>query len=136
MDLRLMDATATVLIIEDSPVVQHLVRATLSPLGLDLLFADDGETGLELVRKHRPRLITLDIGLPGIDGWEVLDRLRADPATAQIDVIVVTAHVQESMRKAAEDRGASGFVTKPFRPAELRLAAAELLEPMPAAVSP
>ena len=128
-----MDASATVLIIEDSPVVQHLLRATLTPLGLDLLFADDGETGLELALAHAPSLITLDIGLPGIDGWEVLSKLRSDPVTAEIDVIVVTAHAQESMREAAASRGAEGFVTKPFRPAELRTVAAGLLARSPAA---
>ncbi|MBT8194712.1 MAG: response regulator [Acidimicrobiia bacterium] len=128
-----MDVSATVLIIEDSPVVQHLLRATLTPLGLDLLFADDGESGLELALAHAPSLITLDIGLPGIDGWDVLSKLRSDPVTAGIDVIVVTAHAQESMREAAADRGAEGFVTKPFRPAELRTVAAALLARSPAA---
>ncbi len=126
-----MEAPATVLVIEDSPVVQHLLRATLTPLGLDLLFADDGESGLQLAQSHLPKLVTLDIGLPGIDGWEVLSHLRSDSGTSQIAVIVVTAHAQESMRKAAADRGAEGFVTKPFRPADLRLAVAELLDPSP-----
>jgi CheY-like chemotaxis protein len=125
----LMDSPATILVIEDSPVVQHLLRATLTPLGSELLFAADGESGLELAQIHKPSLITLDIGLPGIDGWQVLTRLRSDPATAHIAVIVVTAHAQESMRQAAADRGAEGFVTKPFRPADLRLAVAELLDP-------
>ena len=128
-----MDAPVKVLVIEDSPMVQHLLRATLTPLGLDLLFAADGETGLEVAQAHIPRLITLDIGLPGIDGWDVLSTLRGDPATAHIAVIVLTAHAQESMRETAADRGAEGFVTKPFRPAELREAAAALLEPSPAA---
>ena len=129
-----MDAPATVLIIEDSPVVQHLMRATLTPLGYTLLFAEDGETGLGLAQSHRPDLITLDIGLPGIDGWEVLTQLRGRPATSGIVVVVVTAHAQESMRKAAEDSGAEGFVTKPFRPADLRLTVAGLLESAPAAL--
>ena len=130
-----MDAPAKVLVIEDSPVVQHLLRATLTPLGMELLFANDGESGLAMAQIHRPRLITLDIGLPGIDGWEVLAKLRGDSATSRIAVIVVTAHAQESMRKAAADRGAEGFVTKPFRPAELRLVASALLEPAPAPVA-
>jgi putative two-component system response regulator len=130
-----MDATATILIIEDSPVVQHLLRATLTPLGLELLFAVDGETGLHLAQVHKPSLITLDIGLPGIDGWEVLTKLRSDQATSPIAVVVVTAHAQESMRQAAADRGAEGFVTKPFRPADLRMAVAELLDPVPAGLA-
>jgi two-component system phosphate regulon response regulator PhoB len=123
-----MDTPATVLVIEDSPVVQHLLRATLAPLGVDLLFAEDGETGLEFARTHLPDLITLDIGLPGIDGWEVLARLRSNCSTSHIGVVVVTAHAQESMRKAAVESGAEGFMTKPFRPADLRLAVGGLLD--------
>ena len=126
-----MDAPATVLVIEDSPVVQHLLRATLTPLGYSLLFAEDGETGLSLAQAYLPDLITLDIGLPGIDGWGVLTQLRGDSTTSEVAVVVVTAHAQESMRKAAEDSGADGFVTKPFRPADLRLIVAGLLEPAP-----
>jgi two-component system phosphate regulon response regulator PhoB len=122
-----MDTLATVLVIEDSPVVQHLLRATLTPLGVDLLFADDGESGLDVARTHLPELITLDIGLPGIDGWEVLAQLRNDCSTAQIGVVVVTAHAQESMRRAATDLGAEGFITKPFRPQDLRLEVGGLL---------
>ena len=129
-----MDAQATVLVIEDSPVVQHLLRATLTPLGHTLLFAEDGEAGLGLAQVHLPDLITLDIGLPGMDGWEVLTRLRGDAATSEIAVIVLTAHVQESMRQEAEDNGADSFVTKPFRPADLRLIVAGLLEPAPTAL--
>jgi DNA-binding response OmpR family regulator len=123
-----MDSRATVLIIEDSPVVQHLLRATLTPLGVGLLFASDGETGLDLARAHLPEMIILDIGLPGIDGWEVLGRLRSEPPTAPMGVLVLTAHAQESMRQAAVDLGADGFMTKPFRPDELRRAVDGLLE--------
>ena len=122
-----MDAVTTVLVIEDSPVVQHLLRATLTPMGVNLLFADDGEAGLELARTHQPEVITLDIGLPGIDGWQVLAGLRSDVATAHIGVIVLTAHAQKSVEQAAADRGADGFITKPFRPADLRSAVAGLL---------
>ncbi len=124
---------ATVLIIEDSPVVQHLLRVTLAALEVDLLFAADGETGLELARTLKPDLITLDIGLPGIDGWQVLNEVRADSKTSHIGVIVLTAHAQKSMEQAAEDSGADGFFAKPFHPAELRSAVQRLLERIPAA---
>ncbi len=123
---------ATVLVIEDSPVVQHLLRVTLSSLRVKLIFADCGERGLELARAHKPDLITLDIGLPGIDGWQVLNALRADYETSGTAVIVLTAHAQESMEQAAADSGADGFFPKPFQPAELRKAVGGLLERMPA----
>jgi CheY-like chemotaxis protein len=130
-----MEAPATVLVIEDSPVVQHLLRATLTPLGVDLLFASDGESGLDVARTQLPDLITLDIGLPGIDGWEVLTQLRSSPSTSQIGVVVVTAHAQESTRIAAADLGAERFVTKPFRPQDLRSAVSELLDSLAAPVA-
>jgi len=130
-----MEAPATVLVIEDSPVVQHLLRATLTPLGVDLLFASDGESGLDVARTQLPDLITLDIGLPGIDGWEVLTQLRSSPSTSQIGVVVVTAHAQESTRIAAANLGAERFVTKPFRPQDLRSAVSELLDSLAAPVA-
>ena len=123
-----MDAPTTVLVIEDSPVVQHLLRATLTPMGVELLFAADGEEGLDLARLHLPQVITLDIGLPGIDGWEVLAEVRSEQATAGIGVIVLTAHAQKSMEIAAAEGGADGFITKPFRPEDLRLAVGGLLD--------
>ena len=119
------------LIIEDSPVVQHLLRVTLAALEVDLLFADDGETGLELARTRKPDLITLDIGLPGIDGWHVLAEVRADSETSHIGVIVLTAHAQKSMEQAAAESGADGFLAKPFQPAELRKAVERLLDRLP-----
>jgi len=123
-----MDSRAAILVIEDSPVVQHLLRATLTPMGVGLLFAPDGETGLDLARTHLPESIILDIGLPGIDGWEVLRRLRSDSLTTGTQVLVLTAHAQESMKQAATSLGADGFMTKPFRPDDLRLAVGGLLE--------
>ncbi|NNC90877.1 MAG: response regulator [Acidimicrobiia bacterium] len=127
-DQSLMNAAPLVLVIEDSPVVQHLLRATLTPMGVGLLFAGDGETGLELARAHVPEVITLDIGLPGINGWGVLAEVRSAPATAGIGVIVLTAHVQKSMEIAAVEGGADGFITKPFRPQDLRAEVGGLLD--------
>ena len=110
----------TILVIEDSPVVQHLFRAVLAPQGFELVFADDGEAGLEAALALVPDAILLDIGLPKLDGWEVLTRLRADSSLAHVAVLVVTAHAQPSFAAAAERYGADGFVTKPFRPGDLR----------------
>lgn len=122
-----MDTNVTILVIEDSPVVQHLIRVTLTPLGVNLVTADDGESGLEAMRAHLPDLIVLDIGLPGIDGWQVLSELRSNAETSDIGVIVLTAHAQKSMEQAAFEGGANLFMTKPFRPDELRLEAGALL---------
>lgn len=122
-----METPFTVLVIEDSPVVQHVLRATLAPLGGEMFMAEDGESGLHLARIHRPDVITLDIGLPGMNGWEVLTELRSDADTAGIGVVVLTAHIQESMKQIALERGADGFLGKPFQPEALRASVASLL---------
>ena len=111
---------ATVLIVEDSPSVRRLIEVSVRPLGVKVISAEDGIGGLAMARSEAPDVILLDIGLPGIDGWEVLRELRADPETADISVIIVTAHAQPEVAAAAERRGADGFITKPFRPGHLR----------------
>jgi len=111
---------ATVLIVEDSPSVRRLIEVSVRPLGVTIISAEDGIRGLAMARSEAPDVILLDIGLPGIDGWEVLRELRADAATADISVIIVTAHAQPEVAAAAERRGADGFITKPFRPGHLR----------------
>jgi len=111
---------ATVLIVEDSPSVRRLIEVSVRPLGVKVIAAEDGIRGLEMARREMPDVILLDIGLPGIDGWEVLRELREDPETAEISVIIVTAHAQPEVAAAAEQRGADGFITKPFRPGHLR----------------
>ena len=117
----------TVLVIEDSPVVQHLIRASLAPLGPAVRQALDGESGAAAAFDDPPDLILLDIGLPLLNGWGVLARLRADARTTQIPVVVVTAHAQPHMADRADEQGADGFVTKPFRPQDLRRIVAEQL---------
>ena len=111
---------ATVLIVEDSPSVRRLIEVSVRPLGVKIIAAEDGLSGLAMARSDVPDVILLDIGLPGIDGWEVLRELRSDPTTADISVIIVTAHAQPEVAAAAERRGADGFITKPFRPGHLR----------------
>ena len=130
-----MESPRTILIIEDSPVVQRLFRATLAPLELDLHFAADGEAGLEAAGELMPDAIMLDIGLPKIDGWQVLSELRSQPSTEHLVVLVITAHAEPASAEAAEKRGADGFMTKPFRPDDLRAAIAMLLDQVPAATA-
>ncbi len=113
-------AAATVLIDEDSPSERRLIEVSVRPLGLRMLSAEDGISGLAMAKAELPDVILLDIGLPGIDGWEVLRELRGDAATADIGIIIVTAHAQPEVAAAAERRGADGFITKPFRPGHLR----------------
>ncbi|MFV2000102.1 MAG: response regulator [Acidimicrobiia bacterium] len=116
-----------VLVIEDSASVRRLIEVCLRVLGVDVKSANDGTSGLEAIRQERPDAVVLDIGLPGLDGWEVLRRLRDDPATADLKVLVLTAHAQPEMADRAAKGGADSFMTKPFRPLDLRVQVEKLL---------
>lgn len=109
-----------ILIIEDSAVIRRLMEVCLRSTALELETADDGRSGLAAIRRQMPDLVVLDIGLPGMDGWEVLSRLRADPATRSLAVVVLTAHAEEESRRRADAGGADDFVTKPFQPNHFR----------------
>jgi CheY-like chemotaxis protein len=116
-----------VLVIEDSASVRRLIEVCLRVLGVDVTSAADGVSGLEAVRTVQPDAVVLDIGLPGLDGWEVLRQLRSDEGTASIKVLVLTAHAQPEMADRAEQGGADSFMTKPFRPLDLRVQVEKLL---------
>lgn len=117
----------SVLVIEDSASVRRLIEVCLRPLGVQVRSAEDGLLGLEAATSDLPQAIVLDIGLPGMDGWEVLARLRGDDATKHVKVLVLTAHAQPEMADRAAAKGADAFMTKPFRPEELRESVQELL---------
>ena len=113
-------ARPQVLVVEDSPGIRRLIEVCLRPIDVDLRVAEDGPTGLEAARRTHPDLLVLDIGLPEMDGWEVLRHLRSDEATAELPVLVLTAHAEEESRRRATEGGADGFVTKPFQPDDFR----------------
>jgi CheY-like chemotaxis protein len=97
-------------------------------------FAEDGLIGLDAARAAVPDAIILDIGLPGLDGWEVLAQLRSDSNTVGIRVLVLTAHAQPEMADRAAAGGADAFMTKPFRPNDLRESVEALLDTNAASV--
>ena len=116
-----------ILVIEDSPLVQKLLAVCLRDLGRPVEGALDGPSGLEAACARPPALLILDIGLPGMDGWEVLRRMRQEPGCDGVPVLVLTAHAQEEYRLEADRRGADAFMTKPFEPETLRVTIARLL---------
>lgn len=124
-----------VLVVEDSAVIQRLITVCLRPAGVTVETRDDGPTGLEAALELQPDLLILDVGLPRMDGWEVLERIRTDDRTKDIKVLVLTAHAQEETRERADRGGADAFLTKPFRPDDLRSVALDLLEAPKAATA-
>lgn len=105
-----------ILVIDDEPSILDLVTAYLTPEGYEVRTATDGLTGLELARTYKPNLVVLDIMLPGIDGLEMLARLRRD---SDAYVILLTAKTEETDKIIGLAVGADDYVTKPFSPREL-----------------
>ncbi len=104
-------AVGTLLIIDDDPHARELLRRTFSKEGYAVIEAADGASGIELALTQQPDVITLDVMMPGMDGWEVLSRIKADPATTDIPVIMVSIIDDVNMGVAL---GASDYVTKPI----------------------
>ncbi len=110
-------------------MIQRLIEVCLRPAGFDVSTRSDGPSGLEAALAEPPDLLILDVGLPKMDGWEVLSRLRADLRTRNLTVLVLTAHAQEETRERADRGGADAFLTKPFRPNDLRRVVSRLVDP-------
>jgi CheY-like chemotaxis protein len=81
----------SIVVIDDEPLDLDLVEATLSPHGWRVLRAEGGEEGVQLVRREQPAAVLVDLLMPGVDGFEVVERLRADPAVAGVPIVVVTS---------------------------------------------
>jgi CheY-like chemotaxis protein len=108
-----------ILIVEDNEKNLKLVRDLLQVKGYRTLEAGTGELGVELARRHPPQLILMDIQLPGMDGVAALGQLRADPATAKIPVIALTAFAMQNERQRFRSAGFDGDLVKPINIQEL-----------------
>lgn len=109
-----------VLVIEDEPLFREVIAETLSGDGLDVSFASDGAEGLALAQADPPDAFVLDLVLPQMNGFEVLEALRRAPETKSIPIVVTTAKSYPADRKKALDLGANEFLPKPYDPDILR----------------
>ncbi|MFG6177807.1 response regulator transcription factor [Halomonas sp. THAF12] len=103
-----------VLVVDDEPNIVLSLEFLMQEAGFEVMTAEDGETALARVAEEPPDLVLLDISLPGIGGFDVLERLRADPALARLPIIMLTAHGREVEREKGLALGADDYVTKPF----------------------
>jgi two-component system, OmpR family, alkaline phosphatase synthesis response regulator PhoP len=110
---------ARVLVVDDEPDVLLLCRLNLQQRGHELLEASGGGRALELARERHPDVIVLDLMMPGITGYDVLEALQGDDATSDIPVLVLTAKSLRADRERSHGMGAAAFLTKPFLPNEL-----------------
>jgi two-component system alkaline phosphatase synthesis response regulator PhoP len=109
----------TILVVDDEPKIVKVVSDYLERAGYRVVTAGDGQMALTIARHERPSLVILDLMLPAIDGLDVCQRLRQEPLTADVPIIMLTARVDETERVVGLELGADDYVTKPFSPREL-----------------
>jgi two-component system, cell cycle response regulator DivK len=105
---------AVILVVEDNPRNLKLVRDLLEHLGHRTLAAGTGEEAIELAHEHRPDLVLMDVQLPGMDGVEAVTRLRADPGTADLRIVALTAFAMKADRERFLACGFDGYLEKPL----------------------
>ncbi|MDR3573207.1 MAG: response regulator [Anaerolineaceae bacterium] len=103
-----------ILVIEDNLDNLELVSFLLERGGFQIIKATDGRSGLEIARSTQPDLILMDLTIPEIDGWHLAQQLKQDPATVNIPLLAMTAHILPGDRKKAMDSGCDGYITKPL----------------------
>lgn len=112
-------APPVVLVADDDADIRSLVRYRLESSGYDVITACDGEEALRLADEHTPSLAIVDVMMPKVDGLEVVRRLRANPKSARMPIILLTARAQEMDVARGFEAGADDYVRKPFSPKEL-----------------
>jgi len=103
-----------ILVVEDNPMNMELAVDLLETYGYEITPAEDGFKALERVKEKKFDLILLDMQLPGMDGPEVLERLKADPATAAVPVVALTAHAMSGDEARFMEAGCAGYISKPI----------------------
>jgi len=106
----------TVLLVEDNEDNLVIYSTILRYSGFEVIEARDGQAGIDTAKARHPGLILMDVSIPLIDGWEATRRIKADPETADIPIIALTAHALASDQQKAVDAGCDGYIPKPAEP--------------------
>jgi len=108
-----------VLVVDDSAVIRELIAVNLELEGFLVVAASDGEAALRAVREFEPNVITLDVMMPRLDGIETARRLRSDPETEHVPIVMVTGRSSPADLERGRDVGVEAYLMKPFEPSEL-----------------
>ncbi|HXV02539.1 MAG TPA: response regulator [Gaiellaceae bacterium] len=117
-----------VLVVDDEPPIRLLCRVNLEAEGMEVLEAADGEEGLMTARAELPDVVLLDVMMPGMDGWQVAERLFESEETNQIPLVFLTARAELRDRARGLELGGVDYITKPFNPVELASVVEGLLD--------
>jgi twitching motility two-component system response regulator PilH len=110
---------SNILVVEDSPSQRAMIADLLKGSGLDVTSVSDGIEALEQIEGHRPDLVVLDIVMPRMNGYEVCRRLKADPKTQHVPIVMCSSKGEEFDRYWGMKQGADAYIAKPFQPTEL-----------------
>lgn len=108
-----------ILVVEDNPKNRKLMVDVLKHHGFEVMEAEDGAKGIEAAKQHMPDLIFMDLQMPGINGFEAIRAIRADPETRHIKIIAVTAFAMRGDKEQILEAGADGYISKPINTREL-----------------
>ncbi len=113
------ESLGRVLVVDDSDVIRTLIAVNLELEGFEVVQAVDGQDALEKVIDVRPDVITIDVRMPRLDGFDTVERLRADPRTSAMKIAMVTACAQADDLRRGDEVGVDAYLTKPFDPSAL-----------------
>lgn len=108
-----------IMTVDDSPTVRHILNMTLSEAGYQVVEAIDGEDAVNMLAQTDIDLLVTDLNMPNMDGVELIKRVRQQPGKRFMPIIMLTAEAQQEMKTEGKKAGASGWITKPFRPEQL-----------------
>ena len=118
---------AKILVVDDEPFISRSLAFVLRKGNYEVMEARDGAQALELIRSQRPDLVFLDVMMPQFDGFQVVEKVRADESLSSVRIVLLTARGQESDRSKGHDVGDDAYVTKPFSPTKILEQARALL---------
>lgn len=111
--------TVTILTVDDSRTMRDMLRMALVDAGFRVVQAEDGLHGLDVLREEQPQVVITDINMPRMDGFGVIEGVRADPAHRATPILVLTTESDATKKERARAAGATGWIVKPFNPTKL-----------------
>lgn len=112
-------AIKKILVVDDSATERHVIGEILKPHGYEVIFAEDGETGVTLAKTHKPDMILMDVVMPGLNGFQATRAISKDPETENIPIILCTTKDQETDKVWGLRQGAKDYIVKPITSADL-----------------